>query len=78
MKCAKDPLPADQQPGAIYAMGCKDCKKVLNIYVGETTRTAEQRAKEHHLHTRTGNANLSAVAAHANQEVHEIHWTLSV
>ena len=48
-----------------------DCKKV---YVGETMRTAEQRAKEHQMYARTGNVSMSAVAAHTHQEGHTMHW----
>ena len=71
MQGAKDTLATNKEPGAVYALGCQDCKKV---YVGETMRTAEQRAKEHQMYTRTGNVNMSAVAAHTHQEGHTMHW----
>ena len=51
MARAKDNLPAEDTPVAIYALGCTDCPKV---YIGETGRTAKQRAREHKCHTRTG------------------------
>ena len=71
MARAKDNLPAEDTPGAIYALGCTDCPKV---YIGETGRTAKQRAREHKCHTRTGHTELSAVARHAHTEGHNIHW----
>ena len=67
---AKDRVPAVDQAGVVYAIGCKTCPEV---YVGETARTARQRAKEHRMHARTGNIHLSATAAHA-ETGHEIHW----
>ena len=71
MAPAKDNLPAEDTPGAIYALGCAYCPKV---YIGETGRTAKQRAREHKCHTRTGHTELSAVARHAHTEGHNIHW----
>ena len=71
MARAKDNLPAEDTTGAIYALGCTDCPKV---YIGETGRTAKQRAREHKCHTRTGHTELSAVARHAHTEGHNIHW----
>ena len=52
-------------------LGCKDCPAV---YVGETTRTAEQRAKEHRDHTNKGRIDMSAIAKHAVETGHDIHW----
>ena len=43
MQGAKDRLPADTQPGVVYALGCKDCPK---FYIEETARTAKKRAEE--------------------------------
>ena len=70
MKRVKDVLPAEDEPGVIYAIGCNDCRKV---YVGETARSAKVRTKEHKGHARNGHAELSAVANHA-LDGHSIHW----
>ena len=71
----KDKLPADQEPGVVYAIGCKTCP---SVYIGETARTARQRVKEHEMHTRHGNTQLSALASHAHAHAHEIHWKARV
>ena len=71
MKGAKDTLTACDEPGTIYAIGCKDC---AHVYVGETARTAHQRGEEHKAHFRHGRDRLSAIAAHALEEGHDIHW----
>ena len=68
MARAKDNLPAEDTPGAIYALGCTDCP---TVYIG---KTAKQRAREHKCHTRTGHTELSAVARHAHTEGHNVHW----
>ena len=70
MKGSKDKIPAEQKPGVVYAIGCSDCEKT---YIGETARTAKQRAKEHNMHVRTGKTHLSAVATHA-ETGHTMHW----
>ena len=70
MNKAKDTLPAEEEPGVVYAIGCTTCKKV---YIGETCRTAKLRCKEHEAHARKGNLELSAVANHAWDD-HKIHW----
>ena len=49
-------------PGAVYAVGCKECKKV---YIGETKRTANQRIREHKADTRIGRVDKSGTADHA-------------
>ena len=71
MKRVKDSIPKELQPGVVYAVGCADCEKV---YVGETTRTAKERMKEHRCHTRMGKGELSAIAQHVMETGHEIHW----
>ena len=71
MKRAKDAIPANRVPGVVYAIGCKECPQV---YIGETKRTAQQRAKEHNAHARLGHPDLSAVAAHCLTTSHAIHW----
>ena len=71
MQGAKDRLPADTQPGVVYALGCKDCPK---IYIGETARTAKKRTEEHLNHAQKGNIEMSAVAQHTLSNNHAIHW----
>ena len=71
MRGVKDAFPKTRQPGVVYALGCKDCSAV---YIGETTRTAEQRTKEHRDHMNKGSTNMSAVAKHAVETGHGIHW----
>ena len=68
---AKDRIKPQEDPGVVYAIGCMGCAKV---YVGETNRTASQRAREHRCHTRTGHTELSAIAQHAHATGHPIHW----
>ena len=75
MKRAKDTLPAEETPGAIYALGCAECPRV---YIGETARTAKQRTREHKCHANTGHTELSAVARHVHEEAHRIHWKATV
>ena len=70
MKGAKDTLRACEEPGAIYAIGCKDC---AHVYVRETARTAHQRGKEHEAYFRHRRDHLSAIAAHALEEGRDIH-----
>ena len=71
MERAKDTLPADSQPGVVYAIGCAYCKE---IYVKETARTVKERLKEHKCHTRMGQSELSAIAHHVQETQHQIHW----
>ena len=68
---AKDTIPPKESPGVVYAIGCLTCPK---IYIGETNRTAKQRALEHRCHTRTGTVEQSAIADHAHTTGHDIHW----
>ena len=75
MRGAKDTTPAECQPGVVYAIGCKDCPK---IYIGETSRTARQRVKEHREHVRKGAGEKSAVAEHVLETTHAIHWQARV
>ena len=71
MSRAKDTLPADSQPGVVYAIGGADCEQ---IYVGETARTGKERLKEHKCHTRMGKSEFSAIAHHVQETQHQIHW----
>ena len=71
MHHAKDVIPPLQDPGVVYALGCGDCNKV---YVGETTRTAKQRTREHKCHTNAGHPELSAIAEHVHNTGHSMHW----
>ena len=75
MRGAKDTMPGDCQPGVVYAIGCKDCPK---IYIGETSRQARQRVKEHKDHVRKGAREKSAVAEHVIEATHAIHWQARV
>ena len=71
MQGANDHLPADTQPGVVYALECKDC---LKIYIGETARTAKKRTEEHLNHAKKGNIEMSAVAQHTLSSNHTIYW----
>ena len=71
MSRAKDTLPADSQPGVVYAIGGADCEQ---IYVGETARTGKERLKKHKCHTRMGKSEFSAIAHHVQETQHQIHW----
>ena len=71
MRGAKDQIPGEKEPGVVYVLGCKECPKV---YVGETSRTATQRMKEHQSHVRNGHPELSAVASHVCNGGHPMHW----
>ena len=51
MAGAKDSIQAQDDPGVIYALGCKECE---NVFISETNRTARQRVRKHKCHTRTG------------------------
>ena len=44
------------------------------MYIGETARTTHPRGKEKEAHSRHRRDHPSAVAAHAVEENHEIHW----
>ena len=44
------------------------------MYVGETSRTAAQRVKEHKSETRLEHLDKSAVAEHAHTTGHRVHW----
>ena len=72
MRRVKDRVPTEKEPGIVYALGCADC---AHVYIGETSRTAEQRVKEHQAHVKHGRTEHSAVAAHACDLEHRIHWT---
>ena len=75
MAGTKDKVPAEENPGVVYAVGCKDCRVV---YIGETGRSASQRIKEHKYQTRNGHVEKSAIAEHAHLEGHSIHWTPTI
>ena len=71
MRRVKDKAEKGEVPGAVYAVGCKECKKV---YIGETKRTANQRIREHKADTRIGRVDKSAIAELAHVTGHEVHW----
>ena len=58
----KDERKEEPKAGVVYEIKCKDCE---NTYIGETTRNAGVRAKEHYSHARNGRLDQSAVADHA-------------
>ena len=71
MRGAKDSLPAKDEPGVVYAVGCITCP---DVYVGETLRTAATRIREHKYHANSGHPELSGIAAHVINEGHTVHW----
>ena len=75
MAGTKDKVPAEENPGVVYAVGCKDCRVV---YIGETGRSASQRIKEHKYQTRNGHVEKSAIAEHAHLEGHSLHWAPTI
>ena len=75
MKGAKDSTPTEETPGVVYAIGCAECPQV---YIGETARTTKQRVREHRCHTNTGHTEMSAIAKHALEQGHSIHWKAKV
>ena len=70
MRRVKDKAEKGEVPGVVYAVGCKECKKV---YTGETKRTANQRIREHKADTRIGRVDKSAIAELAHVTGHEVH-----
>ena len=54
----------------VYRIPC-DCGKV---YIGETTQRLKTRLKEHRDTHNKGNTETSAVAEHACNTLHSIHW----
>ena len=75
MARTKDKVPAEENPGVVYAVGCKDWRVV---YIGETGRSASQRIKEHKYQTRNGHVEKSAIAEHAHLEGHSVHWAPTI
>ena len=71
MQGAKDKVQPSREAGVIFALGCMECPRV---YVSETARTADLRSKEHLAHARYGRLEQSAIAKHAIEENHQIHW----
>ena len=68
----KDVIPKEDCKGVVYEVSCKDCYRQD---VEETFRTRVVRMQEHTRHAQNGRTDLSAVAAHAVVESHEIDWT---
>ena len=71
MRDVKDSIPAKNEPGVVYAVGCKTFP---NVYIGETASTAATRIREHQYHTRSLHPELSGIAAHVINEGHTVHW----
>ena len=65
----KDRSNRNDQAGFVYRLKCNDCEKV---YIGETGRTADKRAREHASYVRNGRFDMSAAAEHA------IFWTWKI
>ena len=53
----------------MYRLKCNDCEKV---YIGETGRTADKRAREHASYARNGRFDMSAAAEHAIFNQHSL------
>ena len=71
MQRVKGRVQTEKELGIVYALGCGDC---ANVYIGETSHTAEQRKKEHQAHVKHGPTELSAVVAHTYDLEHRTHW----
>ena len=66
----KDTLPLGKQSNVVYRIPCS-CGQV---YIGETKRRLETRLKEHRDACERGMMEKSAVAEHAWEHQHPIHW----
>ena len=66
----KDTLPPGKQSNVVYRIPCS-CGQV---YIGETKRRLETRLKEHRDACERGMMEKSAVAEHAWEHHHPIHW----
>ena len=66
----KDTLPLGKQSNVVYRIPCS-CGQV---YIGETKRRLETRLKEHRDACERGMMEKSAVAEHAWEHHHPIHW----
>ena len=66
----KDTLPPGKQSNVVYRIPCS-CGQV---YIGETKRRLETRLKEHRDVCERGMMEKSAVAEHARENHHPIHW----
>ena len=66
----KDTLPPGKQSNVVYRIPCS-CGQV---YIGETKRRLETRLKEHRDACERGMMEKSAVAEHAWEHHHLIHW----
>ena len=71
MKGVKDNIPPEKEPGVVYAIGCMECREV---YIGETSRTAEQRVKEHKAHVTHGRTKQSPIASRVAEKQHQVYW----
>ena len=75
MAGTKDKVPAEENPGVVYAVGCKDCRA---IYIGKTGRSASQKIKEDKYQPRNGQVEKSTIPEHAHLEGHSIHWAPTI
>ena len=60
--------------GVVYRISCMDCDR---SYIGKTCRTLNVRLKEHQCCCRNLESQKLAVAQHAIEEDHRIHWSKS-
>ena len=78
MARTKDKVPAEENPGVEYAIGCKDRRAVYLVYIGGTGRSASQRIQERKYQTRNDHVEKSAIVEHAHLEGHSIHWAPTI
>ena len=68
---AKDKVPRQIRSGIVYKITCADCH---DCYIGETSRTLNERLKEHKRALRLNNPSQSAIAEHSHNTGHNIKW----
>ncbi len=65
----KDTILEMEKTSILYKNKCQDCD---HVYIGETERTIQVRAKEHYENFRLGYEGQSSVADHAMDNGHRI------
>ena len=66
----KNKRPEELRRGVVYEVPCQDCGR---SYIGETSRSLQERLKEHKYAVRTANMN-NGIAAHAWIHQHQVDW----
>ena len=66
----KDTLPLGKQSNVVYRIPCSSGQ----VYIGETKRRLETKRKEHRDASERGMMEKSAIAEHAWENHHPIHW----